>query len=126
MKHTDEAVIGYAPQPQYKIDLVNQNKVLEAYVLDQIAKLTDHARISPKDVDARSVALAKTKIEEAFMWLNRAIFQPTQVRAPVPNAVDPKQGTPVPSDMGPGTFVGTTAAEPPMGSISSLGHKDVA
>lgn len=114
MKHTDETVIGYAPQPQYKIDLVNQNKVLEAYVLDQIAKLTDHARISPKDVDARSVALAKTKIEEAFMWLNRAIFQPTQVRVPAPSMVDPS-GTAADAPMGTG-----------VGSISSLGRKDVA
>lgn len=76
MKHTDEAVIGYTPQPQYKVDLVNQNKVLEGYVLDQIGKLTDHARISPIDVDGRMVAIAKTQIEQGFMWLNRAIFQP--------------------------------------------------
>ena len=68
-------VKGYAPtQPEWKINLVNENKVLEEQVLRQIDTHAEHA-----DVDQRAVALARTNIQTAFMWLNRAVFQPQRI-----------------------------------------------
>ena len=76
-KHEGLPVKGYVGQPQWKVDLVNENKVLEARVLRQIDTHRTHA-----DVDQRMVALANTKVQEAFMWLNRAAFQPTRIALP--------------------------------------------
>jgi hypothetical protein len=76
MKHTDETVIGYRPQPQYKVDLVNTNKEIEGRIMNVIASLAEAAGIKPDEIDARMLAIAKTNIEQGFMWLNRAIFQP--------------------------------------------------
>jgi len=71
-------VHGYKPvQPAWALDLVNENKVLEEKVLRQIDQ--HHFNSS---VDGRAVALARTKIEEGFMWLNRAVFQPSRISLP--------------------------------------------
>jgi len=71
-------VHGYKPvQPAWALDLVNENKILEEKVLRQIDQ--HHFNSS---VDGRAVAIARTKIEEGFMWLNRAVFQPSRVTLP--------------------------------------------
>jgi len=71
-------VAGYKPtQPQWALDLVNENKVLEEKVLRQIDKHTWTANLD--GIDQRAVALARTKIQEAFMWLNRGVFQPQRI-----------------------------------------------
>lgn len=66
-------VKGYrATQPEWKIDLVNQNKVLEEKILRQIDK---HA-LYAEGIDKRSVQMARGIAEDLFMRLNRAVFQP--------------------------------------------------
>lgn len=69
-------VKGYRPtQEPWKVDLVNENKILEELVLRQI----ECHFSQPVDIDQRFVALARTKIQEAFMALNRAVFQPERL-----------------------------------------------
>lgn len=71
-------VVGYTDQKDTTVDVVNENKILEELVLrriDNIAKSGDFA-------DQRCVALARTKVEEAFMWLNRGIFKPQRITDP--------------------------------------------
>lgn len=76
-QHDGLPVAGYRAQPQENVDLVNENKRLEEAVLRQIDK---HVRNhGSKDIDQRMVALARTKTQEAFMWLNRAVFQPSRI-----------------------------------------------
>lgn len=71
-------VKGYVGQSDKNVAIVNANKELEERVLRQI----DSIRNAGSDYDQRMVALANTKIQEAFMWLNRAIFQPTRIKLP--------------------------------------------
>lgn len=75
--HKPLPVAGYSAQSDAKISLVNENKLIEERVLRQIDKM----RTDPAN-DPRMVALAYTKVQEAFMWLNRAVFQPGRVKLP--------------------------------------------
>lgn len=76
-------VAGYKKtQPQWALDLVNENKILEEKILRQI---DGHAELGAK-LDQRAVALARTKIQEAFMWLNRGVFQPERIDLPEEDA----------------------------------------
>lgn len=69
-------VAGYKRvQPQWALDLVNANKIEEEKALRNI----DHHASLGNEVDQRAVALARTKIQEAYMWLNRAVFQPQRL-----------------------------------------------
>jgi hypothetical protein len=70
-------VAGYTDQPQDRIDQVNQNKVAEEQVLRTIDRLQAQTAGDP-----RMFALARTNIEQGFMWLNRAIFRPERVTLP--------------------------------------------
>lgn len=72
-------VAGYTDQSSDKVDLVNENKILEEQVLRQIDKLISVHR---DQVDLRMTSIAKTEIQTAFMWLNRALFQPQRVSLP--------------------------------------------
>lgn len=70
-------VAGYTHQSSWKIDLVNQNKALEGRILRQIdAHVRNRESV---EIDQRHVALARTKVEEAFMWLNRAVLRPQRL-----------------------------------------------
>lgn len=64
-------VKGYSNQPPEKIALVNANKELE----DEVGRQW-HALKERGDVDPRMLAHARTQLQDGFMWLNRAIFQP--------------------------------------------------
>lgn len=71
-------VAGYVPLSDKEIALMNENKLLEELVLRQI----DRHKIDPDalHIDQRCVALAYTGIQEAFMWLNRAVAKPHRIR----------------------------------------------
>lgn len=77
-KHTGLPVAGYNAQSDSNVILVNENKAIEERVLRQI----DKHREAGSSFDQRMVALANTKIQEAFMWLNRAVFQPSRIALP--------------------------------------------
>jgi hypothetical protein len=75
--HDGLPVKGYKPQNQEKIDLVNANKELEERCLRQAERIK-----ADPNYDGRMAALAFTHIQDAFMWLNRAVFQPARVSLP--------------------------------------------
>lgn len=76
-QHQGLPVHGYKAQSDDKVALVNENKLIEERVLRQIDKHT-----TVQELDQRMVALARTNIQQAFMWLNRAVFQPARVALP--------------------------------------------
>ena len=82
-KHEGLPVAGYKPQNEDAVALVNENKHIEERVLRQIDKHT--LANDAINVDQRMVALARTNIQQAFMWLNRAAFQPGRVQLPEDN-----------------------------------------
>ena len=73
--HQALPVAGYTSQPSDRVDLVNQNKVLEEQVLRAIDGLLGQA-------DLRWLAIARTHMEMGFMAMNRAIFQPGRISLP--------------------------------------------
>lgn len=76
-QHTGLPVAGYQPQSDDKIATVNQNKTLEEMVLRQIDGLQ-----AANSFDPRWLAIGRAAIEEGFMAINRAVFQPKRVNLP--------------------------------------------
>jgi hypothetical protein len=90
-------VKGYQPQSDAKVAVVNANKELEERCLRQIDAMSRHNMDMDQQglgksaqYDPRMMALARTGIQEAFMWLNRAVFQPGRVTLPEDNDGGPK------------------------------------
>ncbi len=75
--HQGLPVAGYQPQTNDKVATVNRAKELEERVLRHLDGLKADATS-----DKRMVALAITGIQDAFMWANRAVFQPGRVKLP--------------------------------------------
>lgn len=73
--HTPMPVSGYNAQPTSNIDLVNANKTLEEQTLRVLDGLDGK-------VDPRWLAMGRTHIEQGWMAVNRAIFQPSRVSLP--------------------------------------------
>lgn len=79
-EHKGLPVQGYKPQSQETVDLVNENKILEEQVLRRLDQLADVQLI-----DKRWLATGRTHIEQAFMAINRALFQPSRAKLPEDN-----------------------------------------
>ncbi len=75
--HQGLPVSGYQPQPGKNVDLVNQNKALEERVLRQFDAL-----FATEGLDKRWLSVAKTHVEQGFMAMNRAVFQPGRITLP--------------------------------------------
>lgn len=77
-------VAGYKPtQPQAAIDAVNVFKHLEERTLRHIEALEGHGAAGVfSDADKRLLAIGRTQLQGAFMFLARAIFQPGRVKLP--------------------------------------------
>lgn len=77
--HSGLPVAGYAKTvEQWKIDMVNENKILEEKVLRRV---DEHVRPRGDDsIDGASVQLARRHVEDAFYRLNRAIMQPKRIK----------------------------------------------
>lgn len=82
--HSGLPVAGYTMQTQDRINLVNQNKEIEERAMRQIDRLAGkgNSSLDASEFDQRMVAIARTKLQEAFMWLNRAVFQPQRISLP--------------------------------------------
>lgn len=76
-EHEGLPVEGYKPQPQVAIDLVNENKRLEEECLRVLDSMAGSGAI-----DQRMLAIGKTQLQGAWMWINRAVFQPGRVKLP--------------------------------------------
>jgi hypothetical protein len=80
-EHQPMPVAGYTPQSDAKVDLVNRNKVAEERVLRILDELKDRDATF-HDIDQRWLAIGRTHLEQAFMAINRAVFQPKRVSIP--------------------------------------------
>lgn len=78
--HTGLPVSGYQPQSDAKVAFVNENKAVEERVLRQFDKVA--ISLKPGEVDQRWYAIGRTAIEQGFMALNRAVFQPQRISLP--------------------------------------------
>lgn len=90
-EHKPLPVAGYTAQNDENIALANELKQAEERYLRVLDKIT-HSGITrevPK-YDQRSVALARTHMQNANMWAVRAIFQPTRVALPEDATFPPK------------------------------------
>lgn len=76
--HEGLPVPGYRRQSQNNIDAVTANKQLEETIL----RTLDLMKTEPESIDQRWLAIGRTHIEQGFMAINRAIFQPTRVKLP--------------------------------------------
>lgn len=84
MTHAPLPVQGYKPQSQATVELVNENKQLEEQVLRQLDRLASLTGINGEtfSADKRWLAIGRTHLEQAFMAVNRAVFQPTRAKLP--------------------------------------------
>lgn len=80
-QHEGLPVSGYRPQSVEAVATVNASKVMEESVL----RLLDSLASDPS-IDKRWLAVGRTHIEQGFMAVNRAVFQPQRVD--LPNAID--------------------------------------
>lgn len=76
-EHKGLPVSGYRPQSANKIALVNANKAAEERVLRLLDELARHPGIDP-----RWFAIGRAQIEQGFMAINRAVFQPERINLP--------------------------------------------
>ena len=67
-------VSGYRPQSEENIALVNNFKQLEEQVLRQLDDLK-----ASEAIDQRWLAIGRTQLEQAFMAINRSVFQPGRI-----------------------------------------------
>ena len=67
-------VAGYKKQSLNAVALVNNHKVME----ERILRVLDSFK-NDTGIDQRWLAIARTQLEQGFMALNRAVFQPTRV-----------------------------------------------
>lgn len=74
--HQPLPVSGYTAQSDSRVEMVNENKAIEERVLRRLDELKG------LNVDQRWLAIGRTHIEEAFMAINRSIFQPQRVKLP--------------------------------------------
>lgn len=82
-------VKGYTDQSADKVALVNRFKEMEERLLREIDALgrpgSFDSDINPRLIvsgDPRWLAIACTHIQEGFMALNRAVFQPQRIKLP--------------------------------------------
>lgn len=69
--HKTLPVPGYTDQSAARVALVVQNKRLEEQILRQLDSMK-----ASEQVDQRWLAIGRTQLEQAFMAINRAVFQP--------------------------------------------------
>lgn len=75
--HKGLPVAGYQPQSDDKVNAVNVNKQHEELILRRLDELKGLTGI-----DQRWLAVGRTHIEQAFMAINRAVFQPQRIALP--------------------------------------------
>lgn len=80
-EHQGLPVHGYRTQPATNVDLVNQNKIAE----ERILRLIDQT-IRDTDADTHWLEVGRLHIQQGFMAINRAIFQPGRVALPEDDA----------------------------------------
>lgn len=80
MQHSD--IKGFTDQSEANKAKVNKFKDIEERTLQLIDALRDD-----QNVDQRSLAVGTTQLQQAFMWLNRSIFQPQRFTLDDPDPI---------------------------------------
>jgi hypothetical protein len=75
--HNGLPVSGYRPQSPEAVATVNGFKADEERILRKLDELRDNT-----EIDGRWLAIGRTQLEQAFMAINRAVFQPGRVELP--------------------------------------------
>lgn len=73
-------VSGYKPQSGSNVTIVNSFKELEERVLRRMEEVQRNAPLG--SIDPRWFAIGRTQLEQAFMAINRGVFQPGRVTLP--------------------------------------------
>jgi hypothetical protein len=76
-QHDPLPVHGYSPQSTDNVNLVNAHKQIEESLLRRLDWLA-----TQPGVDQRWLAIGRTAMEKAFMFVNRAVFKPARVALP--------------------------------------------
>ena len=78
MKDQHKLIKGYRDLSQGEIDLMDEAKALGEQIGVLVDKLeaADFAQTSDQVPDKRSLALAKTNLQQGMMWLVRSIAKP--------------------------------------------------
>lgn len=76
-EHKGLPVAGYRTQSEANVARVNLNKEMEELALRTLDQLKDDP-----SVDQRWLAIGRTKMEEAWMAINRSIFKPGRAKLP--------------------------------------------
>lgn len=79
-EHGPLHVVGYTPQSDETIALVNELKQIEERYLRALDRMTDSRPQCP--FDQRCVAEARTHIQTGAMFAVRAVFRPMRIRLP--------------------------------------------
>lgn len=74
MTHAGLPVAGYKPQSDDKVQTVNAFKQDEERILRKIDDM-----MKDDTTDKRWLAIGRTQLEQAFMAINRSVFQPGRV-----------------------------------------------
>ena len=78
MDNQHKQIKGYRDLTQDEIDLMNEAKAIAEQVGQFIEKLSvTHAQTGNHQIDGRWLSIAKTDLQKGFMFLIRAIAQPT-------------------------------------------------
>lgn len=78
MENQHRKISGYRELSQAEIDAMNDTKALAEQCGTHIKRLESAAaQEGGYDPDKRALAIARTKLQEGFMWLNRSIAKPT-------------------------------------------------
>lgn len=80
---TPGTITGYRKHDQAAIDAVNHSKDLENEVGEWINRLASGG-VDGVTVDPRWLSIAITHLQQGFMAVNRAVFQPESRLGPVP------------------------------------------
>ena len=75
-------VAGYTSQSDENIKLANEGKEIEERYLRWLDKIGGHNSGPTLACDPRSIALARTHIQDGAMWAIRAIFWPQRIKLP--------------------------------------------
>lgn len=73
-------VKGYNDQPGFKLTIVNSFKELEERALRRLDEVAKNAE--PGSIDGRWYAIGRSHLEQGWMAINRAVFQPGRVELP--------------------------------------------
>lgn len=88
--HKPLPVAGYTDQSDAKVALVNEFKADEERLLRKLDGMTRQQPTSIGmqlgEADQRLLAIGRTHLQTAFMFINRAVFQPQRINLPEDDA----------------------------------------